>query len=114
MAIRLTESRLRQIIKEEISEMAGMLSDPAAMSAAPPVAVAPKWKKVVDRIVSFYNPDDEGWMETIPDSTMNSLCSQLGGIRAPNQMAIQRAMIKAGIPRDDAGALCDSAYSMRY
>ena len=106
MAIRLTESKLRQIIKEEINEMAGMPSGPAA---APP-----KWQKVVDRIVSFYNPDDEGWMETVPDSTMNSLCSQLGGIRAPNQMAIQRAMIKAGIPRDDAGALCDSAYSMRY
>ena len=106
MAIRLTESKLRQIIKEEINEMAGMPSGPAT---APP-----KWQKVVDRIVSFYNPDDEGWMETVPDSTMNSLCSQLGGIRAPNQMAIQRAMIKAGIPRDDAGALCDSAYSMRY
>ena len=110
MAIRLTESKLRQIIREEISEMAGMPSGPAA----PPAAMAPKWQKVVDRIVSFYNPGDEGWMETVPDSTMNSLCSQLGGIRAPNQMAIQRAMIKAGIPRDEASALCDSAYSMRY
>lgn len=90
--------------------MARMPSDPAAV----PVAMAPKWQAVVNKVISYYKPDDEGWMETVPERVMVTLSNKLGGVRAPNQMAMERAMVRAGIPRDEASALLDSAYSMSY
>ena len=87
---------------------------PAAAPQSRPVATGPKWQSVVNKIIARYNPEDENWMEKIPDRDMVTLSNQLGGIRAPNQQTIQKALVAGGISREEASGLLDSAYSIMY
>ncbi len=107
MAIRLTETRLRQIIREEASRL---------REAAPGVR-PPAWMATVKKIAAHNNPEETGddgfyWMDEIPEELMVRLSRQLGGRTASNQREIQKAMVAAGIHPEAARQICDDAYYM--
>jgi hypothetical protein len=114
MATRLTETRLRQIIREEASRLAEMGMNDPMVPGPQAVAAAPKWQATVNKIAAYNDPSDEGWIDAIPETLITRLAGQLGGASATNQGSIQRAMVAAGIDAEIARQIIDSAYYTRY
>jgi hypothetical protein len=107
MAIRLTETRLRQIIREEASRL----------REAAPLSRPPAWMATVKKIAAYNNPEETGddgfyWIDEIPEELMVRLSRQLGGKTASNQREITRAMVDAGVNPEAARQICDNAYYM--
>ena len=120
MAIRLTETRLRQIIREEASrlgEMAKTAYDPMGNEIAVGNSIGrprTKFDKIVRGVMSFYRPGDPTWAREVPDHVWDTIGNSLGGPSVRNWGKVVDAFVSAGLSKEEANKVVGRGHSALY
>jgi hypothetical protein len=120
MAIRLTETRLRQIIREEASrlnEMAKTVYDPMGNPAEIGNSIGrprTKFDKIVRGVMSYYRPGDPTWAREVPRQMWDTVGGACGGPQMRNWDKVVDAFVSAGLSKEEANKVVGRGYSAIY